>query len=68
VVESEIIEGSKQTDEIIGNIKPIEEKVEAEAMVSVETPIIETTVVGETTIKNETNTYKKKKNKYKVHE
>ena len=54
------------------DIKPIEEEismeVEVETIVPVETPVIETTTVVEPTIKNETNTYKKKKNKYKVHE
>lgn len=43
------------------------EEVEVEAIAPIETPTEETTV-EETTIKNETNTYKKKKNKYPVHE
>ena len=40
-------------------------EVEIEETGLVETPIIETTTVVETAIKKETNTYKKKKNKYK---
>ncbi len=46
----------------------IEDKVEIEAIAPVEIPVIETTNVVEPTIKKETNTYKKKKNKYEVHE
>jgi hypothetical protein len=57
---------------LIEDIKPIEEEIsvqpETEGAALVEHPIIETTTVVEPTIKNETNTYKKKKNKYKVHE
>ena len=43
-------------------------EVEPETIVLEGTPIIETIDVVEPTIKNETNTYKKKKNKYRVHE
>ena len=68
VVEAEVIEEvvvaekPNQSDEII------EEEIEAEAIVAEEISVIETSTVVEPTIKNETNTYKKKKNKYKVHE
>lgn len=74
VVESEIVEEvvlveePKQIDEIIEDIKPIVEEVKTEEVSLVETPVIEITDVAEPTIKNETNTYKKKKNKYQVHE
>lgn len=54
------------------DIKPIKEEisveVEIEEMTPVVTPTIEVATVVEPTIKKETNTYKKKKNKYKVHE
>jgi hypothetical protein len=53
-----LVEEPKQVDEIIK-----EDKVETETVVPVET-----TIVVEPTIKKETNTYKKKKNKYQVHE
>ena len=62
-----VVEELEQTVEIIEDVQPIDEKVEAEAVATAETTIEATTVV-EPTIKNETNTYKKKKNKYKVHE
>ena len=71
VVEPEIIEEVVMVEEpkqIIEDVKPIEEKIETEVIAPVETPIIETITVVEPTIKKETNTYKKKKNKYQVHE
>lgn len=53
----------------IEDVQPIEEETsveaEAETIALTEVPIVETTVVEEPTFKNETNTYKKKKNKYK---
>ena len=54
----------------IKDVEPVKEEVlvEAEVIVSEDTSDIETAIVVEPTIKNETNTYKKKKNKYKVHE
>ena len=59
VVEVELVK-----EEIIAdNAQPIEEVAEVDTIVETETPIVETTV-----IKNTTNTYKKKKNKYRVHE
>ena len=42
----------------------IEAEVEIEVIASVELPVVEEAVVVETTPKKETNTYKKKKNKY----
>lgn len=52
-------------------VAPINEETLAEVdveAVALEETSIEATTVVEHTIKNETNTYKKKKNKYKVHE
>lgn len=57
-----LVEEPKPIDEVI------EEEVGIEVITPVETPTIETTTVVEPTIKKETNTYKKKKNKYQVHE
>ena len=61
--------------EVIINNPSIEDVIPTEEKISVETEIptlvedtAETTTVVEPTIKNETNTYKKKKNKYRVHE
>ena len=51
-----------ETETIIEEATPVE--VETEVETSIEVPI-ETTTVAETTFKNETNTYKKKRNKYK---
>lgn len=74
VVEPEVIEDTvvveepKQIEEIIEEVKPVDEEismeVETETIVPAETPSVETTV-AEFTLKKETNTYKKKKNKYK---
>lgn len=50
-----------ETETIVEEEAPID--IESETVVEEETP-----PVAETTIKKETNTYKKKKNKYKVHE
>ena len=72
VVEPEIIEEPilveepKQVDKVIEEIKPVEEKIEVEETILIETPVIETTTVVEPTIKKETNTYKKKRNKYDI--
>lgn len=66
------IEESIVEDEIESateDIQLIEEEVSVEVLVDaetlVETPIVETTTLVEPAIKEETNTYKKKKNKYK---
>ena len=48
----------------IEDVQPIEEEIAVEVLDDVETTI-EATEVVEPTIKKETNTYKKKKNKYK---
>lgn len=53
----EVVENNNES--LIEEIQPIEMETE----VNTEVP-----VVAEPTIKKETNTYKKKKNKYKVHE
>ena len=56
-------------EDIVPTEEPMPIEVEAETIVEEETPIEieleETTIVEEPTIKKETNTYKKKKNKYK---
>lgn len=77
VVEPQIIEEVVLVEEPepiveieIPTIEPIEEETTVEvdateAVAPVEIPMIETTTVVEPTIKKETNTYKKKKNKYK---
>ena len=57
-----LVEEVKQIEEII---EDVEEVVETEAIAAVEIPTIKAT---EPIIKKETNTYKKKKNKYEVHE
>lgn len=67
VVSRDEIESVKENI-LIEDIQPIKEEIEAEAVVTAEASTIETTVVVEPTIQKETNTYKKKKNKYRVHE
>ena len=70
IVEPEIIEEVvfveeiKIPDEII-EVPSVEDEIEAEAVASEENITMETIEVAEPTIKKETNTYKKKKNKYK---
>jgi hypothetical protein len=59
VIEAEPI----KEETLIEEVQPIEEAIEAPAIAEAEVPVVETTE-----IKKETNTYKKKKNKYKVHE
>lgn len=60
----QVVEAEPIKEEIIPEeVQPIEEAIEAPAIVEAEVPVVETTE-----IKKETNTYKKKKNKYKVHE
>ena len=54
-IEESIVDNN--SEDSIGDIQPIDEVVS-----------IEIAPMVESTIKNETNTYKKKKNKYKVHE
>ena len=54
-IEEPIVENSDESS--VDDVLPIEETVS-----------VETIPMVEPTIKNETNTYKKKKNKYKVHE
>jgi hypothetical protein len=57
-IEESIVEPS------IEDVQPIEEEVVVEVLADAEVPA-ETTPVVEPTIKKETNTYKKKKNKYR---
>ena len=63
-----VVEEPKQLNEIIEDVNPVNEEVNAETIVAEETLVVEPVKVVKPTIKNETNTYKKKKNKYKVHE
>ena len=55
-----------EVEPIIEEVAPIEEVVPTETEVEVETPTIEVVAVEEPTIKKETNTYKKKRNKYDI--
>lgn len=56
-----VVEEVQHADEIIEDIKPIEEEVETDTTVLAETSVEATTPI----VKKETNTYKKKKHKYK---
>lgn len=62
--ESSIENTESIEEEVLVETEPSVEEVETEQTVPVEAPI-ETTTVVEPPIKNETNTYKKKKNKYR---
>lgn len=62
-----VVEPTVEEVSIIEVNEPLVEKIEAETIVPTEVSI-ETTIVEEPIIKKETNTYKKKKNKYEVHE
>jgi hypothetical protein len=71
VVEPEVIEDvvvAEEPVQIVDEVSSVEEEilaeVEVEAVALEETPVIEAAVVAEPTFKNETNAYKKKKNKY----
>ena len=64
-VEAEPIKAEVLIEDVTPIIEVISEEVETEAIASVDTSIVEATKVVEPTIKKETNTYKKKKNKYK---
>ena len=73
VVETVFVDDTTQTnDEVSVEVEVnsiVEEEmslgVDVEAVAFAKTPIVETTKVAEPTIKKETNTYKKKKNKYR---
>ena len=60
-----VVEEPKHIDEIIEDIKPIEEEVsidvETKTVVSEEAPVVEEPIVVKPTVKKETNTYKKRK-------
>lgn len=59
-----VVEAEPIKEEIlIEEVQPTEEVIEVDTVVEAEIPVVETTE-----IKKETNTYKKKKNKYQVHE
>lgn len=62
-----VVESIVEEIAIIEVDEPLVEKIEVETIVPTEN-FAETTIVEEPIIKKETNTYKKKKNKYKVHE
>ena len=62
-----VVEPTVEEIAIIEVNEPLVEKIEAETIVPTEI-FAETTIVEEPIIKKETNTYKKKKNKYEVHE
>jgi hypothetical protein len=65
-IEEPIVEINNEPS--IEEVQPIEEEIAVEVLDNAETTT-EATTVAEPTIKEETyNTYKKKKNKYKVHE
>lgn len=62
-----VVEPTVEEIAIIEVNEPLMEEVEAETIVPTEVSI-EAIIVEEPIIKKETNTYKKKKNKYEVHE
>ena len=62
-----VVEPTVEEVSIIEVNEPLVEKIEAETIVPTEN-FAETTIAEEPIIKKETNTYKKKKNKYEVHE
>lgn len=62
-----VVEPTVEEIVIIEVNEPLVEKIEVETIVPIEN-FAEATIVEEPIIKKETNTYKKKKNKYEVHE
>ena len=68
VVELEpVVEEVVTVEPIVEDVQPIVEEIITEPSAEVEV-FVEASIVAEPTIKNETNTYKNKKNKYEVHE
>ena len=71
VVETISVEDIIPTEESVSIEIEVETIVEEEMPIEIEPEVVvdeEIPTVDEPTIKNETNTYKKKKNKYQVHE
>lgn len=62
-----VVEPTVEEIAIIEVNKPLIEEIKVETIVPTEVSI-EATIVEESIVKKETNTYKKKKNKYEVHE
>lgn len=62
-----VVEPTVEEIAIIEVNEPLIEEIKVETIVPTEVSI-EATIVEEPIIKKETNTYKKKKNKYEVHE
>ena len=67
-VEIEPVVEEVLTEDVVPMKEETSVEVDVNAIALEKTPTIETTTVVKHAIKNETNTYKKKKNKYKVHE
>ena len=68
VVELEpIVEEVTTVESVVEDVQPVVEEIITEPLAEVEV-FVEDSIVAESTIKHETNTYKKKKNKYEVHE
>ena len=64
-----VVEAEQIVDNIIiENVQVVDDSSMVDIDVVLQDPIMEDIAVVKPIIKNETNTYKKKKNKYKVHE